>query len=80
MLLSSCDAPMPDSAGHPTPAEVVAFRRRHGLRQLDLANLMGVHRRTIEVWEAGFPSKPPKMLALAMAAVDAGILQMAEAA
>lgn len=58
----------------PTPlaaADVVAFRRRLGVSQTELASSLGVSMRGIQEWEAG-RREPPAYLRLAMAALISG--------
>lgn len=67
---------MPDRDGRPTREEIIAFRKRHALKQADLAALAGVHRRTVEEWERreGAPFRPPARLVPWMAEMDAKAL------
>ena len=52
-----------------TPADLRAWRDRQGLRQADLADLLGVHAMTVSRWERG-PQKIPPYLGLALEALE----------
>ena len=52
--------------GSDTP--VRAFRRRHGLTQVELADLLEVGDRTIQDWDR--QAKPTRVVVLALAALD----------
>jgi DNA-binding transcriptional regulator YiaG len=52
-----------------TPADIIAARERMGLTQARLADLLGVHTRTVCSWEQGRRHAPP-FLRLAMFALE----------
>lgn len=54
------------------PSDLTAWRKRLGLNKVQAAEAIGCHRNAIADWEAG--RQPiPKYIALACAAVEAGI-------
>jgi transcriptional regulator with XRE-family HTH domain len=55
----------------PSPAELKAFRARHGLSQAALAERLGMSRRGVEGWEGGVRT-PPSYLSLALAHLARG--------
>ena len=55
-----------------TPAALRAWRECMGYTQQQAAQALGVSLRTVKAWEAGFAS-PPAFLALACAALAAGL-------
>lgn len=60
-ILSGMSAPLDTS---PRPAELRAWRQRHGLTQRAAAALIGAALRTWEDWEAGRRTMPPAKWAL----------------
>ena len=55
-----------------TPADLRAWRAAMFLTQQQAAEALGVSLRTVKSWEAGFAA-PPAFLALACAALAAGV-------
>lgn len=55
-----------------TPSEFRAWRARMGYTQQQAAAALGVSLRTVKSWESGFAA-PPAFLALACAALSAGL-------
>lgn len=47
------------------------WRKARKLTQIDLAELLGVHRATLIRWEQGEPQQYPKLLDLALESVEA---------
>jgi len=54
-----------------TPAELRSFRSEYRLRQIDLAELLGVTRLCIVRWEGGSRSIPPYVRLALQALADA---------
>ena len=57
--------------GAVAPSELVMFRKRRGITQARLAELLGVSKRGVEDWEGGRRT-PPAFLRLALAALVSG--------
>ena len=57
--------------GAVTPGELLMFRKRRGITQAGLAELLGVSKRGVEDWEGGRRT-PPAFLRLALAALISG--------
>ena len=57
--------------GAVAPGELVMFRKRRGITQAGLAELLGVSKRGVEDWEGGRRT-PPAFLRLALAALISG--------
>ena len=55
-----------------TPADLRAWRAHMGYTQQQAAEALGVSLRTVKSWESGFAA-PPAFLALACAALAAGL-------
>ena len=55
----------------PTPSEIKAFRRAHGLSQRGLALRLGCSRRAVEDWESG-RREPMALLRLALERIALG--------
>lgn len=56
----------------PSPAELREFRRKTGLSQARLAELLGASTRAVEEWEGG-RRLPPPMLRLALGAINQNV-------
>lgn len=67
-----------------TPQQLRAWRDRHGLSRAKAGEALGISKETIDLYELGYRrdnGKPviiPKAIALACAAIDAGILEYVE--
>lgn len=55
-----------------TPADILAFRTRHGLSRAALARLLPVSYRTLEYWEAG-QCAPPRYLYRALRDIESAM-------
>lgn len=63
------DRSEPTGVTQMTPVELTAERERMGLTQARLAELLGIHARTVSSWEQGRQAIPP-FLRLALQALD----------